>query len=158
MTIAAPVEINGVRGNMAVALTETTSRHYHAHRIVMPDGSTFVFNENEDAESKPVGELPAKQALIAEPINSTSDNNIAQRRAESNNKNHQFQMFENVEETDKLVAVHNKSVSGLRRMLQRGGVPFPSIVIKKAGAPHEGFGDISIVFPRSTIDRTSCHN
>ena len=71
---------------------------------------------------------------------------------------HQFQMFENVEETDKLVAVHNKSVSGLRRMLQRGGVPFPSIAIKKAGAPHEGFGDISIVFPRSTIDRTSCHN
>lgn len=26
------------------------------------------------------------------------------------------------------------------------------IDIKKAGAPHEGFGDISIVFPRSTID------
>ena len=348
MTIAAPVEINGVRGNMAVALTETTSRHYHAHRIVMPDGSTFVFNENEDAESKPVGELPAKQALIAEPINSTSDNNIAQRRSESNTQNQQFQMFdssgkemtdgqkeyfadskirdregrlkvmyrggasditvfdrrkssysnlygrgfyftdseshasqygkahpyylnitnplqagaktftnkqirafleavaededyglenygygatvssvmkelkgkddfgvlsdinatcigdlvaaselfnevngtnidgivtptetvafrsdqikeidnenptrnpdtrfqmfENTEETDKLVAVHNKSVSGLRRMLQRGGVPFPSIAIKKAGAPHEGFGDISIVFPRSTID------
>ena len=26
---------------------------------------------------------------------------------------HQFQMFENMEETDNLVAVHNKSVSGL---------------------------------------------
>ena len=118
MTIAAPVEINGVRGNMAVALTETTSRHYHTHRIVMPDGSTFVFNENEDAESKPAGELPAKQALIAEPINSTSDDTIAQRREESNTPNRQFQMFENVEETDRLVAVHNKSVSDLRRMLQ----------------------------------------
>lgn len=64
----------------------------------------------------------------------------------------QFQMWETVEETDKLIAVHNKSVSGLRRMLQRHGVPFPSIAIKKAGTPHEGFGDVSIVFPRSTID------
>ena len=63
-----------------------------------------------------------------------------------------FQMLSPVEQTDKLVAVHNKSVSGLRRMLQRGGVPFPSIAIKKAGTPHEGFGDVSIVFPRSTID------
>ena len=63
-----------------------------------------------------------------------------------------FQMTEDVEATDRLVAVHNKSVSGLRRMLQRGGVPFPSIAIKKAGSSHEGFGDVSIVFPRSTID------
>lgn len=64
----------------------------------------------------------------------------------------QFQMLDSVEETDRLVAVHNKSVSGLKRMLARGGVPFPSIAIKKAGAAHEGFGDVSIVFPRSTID------
>ena len=77
VTIAAPVVINGVRGNMAVALTETTKLHYHAHRIVMPDGKTFVFNEKNDAAPKPVGELPAKQDLIAEPISSTSANSIA---------------------------------------------------------------------------------
>ena len=64
----------------------------------------------------------------------------------------QFSMMGEVEATDKLVAVHNKSVSGLKRMLQRGGVPFPSIAIKKAGTSHEGFGDVSIVFPRSSID------
>lgn len=64
----------------------------------------------------------------------------------------QFQMIGEVEETPRLVAVHNKSVSGLRRMLQRGGVPFPSIAIKKAGTSHEGFGDVSIVFPKSSID------
>lgn len=63
-----------------------------------------------------------------------------------------FQMLGPVEETDRLVAVHNKSVSGLRRMLERNGVPFPSIAIKKAGTSHEGFGDVSIVFPRSSID------
>ena len=64
----------------------------------------------------------------------------------------QFQMISDVEETPRLVAVHNKSVSGLQRMMERGGVPFPSIAIKKAGTSHEGFGDVSIVFPRSTID------
>ena len=50
------------------------------------------------------------------------------------------------------MAVHNKSVRGLQRMLDRNGVAFASIAIKKAGASHEGFGDVSIVFPRSTID------
>ena len=50
-------------------------------------------------------------------------------------KNQQFQMLSPVEQTDKLVAVHNKSVSGLRRMLRRGGVPVPSIAIEKAGTP-----------------------
>ena len=64
----------------------------------------------------------------------------------------QFHMISEVEETDRLVAVHNKSVSGLRRMLKRGGVPFPSIAIKRAGTAHQGFGDVSIVFPKSTID------
>lgn len=71
---------------------------------------------------------------------------------EESNTQTQFQMWKTIEETDKLIAVHNKSVSGLRRMLQRHGVPFPSIAIKKAGTSHEGFGDVSIVFPRATID------
>ena len=68
------------------------------------------------------------------------------------NSTPRFQMNGEVEATDQLVAVHNKSISGLRRMLRRGGIPFPSIAIKKAGTSHEGFGDVSIVFPRSTID------
>jgi len=68
------------------------------------------------------------------------------------NSTPRFQMNGEVEATDQLVAVHNKSISGLRRMLRRGGIPFPSIAIKKAGSSHEGFGDVSIVFPRSTID------
>ena len=33
----------------------------------------------------------------------------------------QFQMADEIEATDRLVAVHNKSVSGQRRMLRRGG-------------------------------------
>ena len=63
-----------------------------------------------------------------------------------------FSLSKPVEETDRLVAVHNKSVNGVMRMLERNGVPFPSVAIKKSGAPHEGFGECSVVFPRSTID------
>ena len=101
--------------------------------------------KNVEAASPP--SLPEGKASAGVPT--ASDNSIPASEEESKSK---FQMRDEVEETPKLVAVHNKSVSGLRRMLQRGGVPFPSIAIKKAGSSHEGFGDVSIVFPRSTID------
>lgn len=124
---------------------------------------SLQLNENPNIKAASPHDRPKRRgSQIGVPT--ASDERIPQTETLVKNPNikyapgHQFQMFENVEETDRLVAVHNKSVSGLRRMLQRGGVPFPSIAIKKAGAPHEGFGDISIVFPRSTIDRTSCHN
>ena len=44
ITFAAPVEINGVRGNMGVVVQRIkgTSR-YKTHRIIMPDGSNFEF-------------------------------------------------------------------------------------------------------------------
>ena len=85
-------------------------------------------------------------AFRADQIKNTSN------KAPTNDPDVRFQMISEVEETDRLVAVHNKSISGLRRMLKRGGVPFPSIAIKKAGTAHAGFGDVSIVFPKSTID------
>ncbi len=69
VTIAAPVKINGVRGNMAVAVTITTKNHYHAHRVLLPDGSEFTF------EVKKVDPTPAEAAPNAEssPIKSTTD-------------------------------------------------------------------------------------
>jgi len=49
LTIAGPVLINGVRGNVAVVVQKQGKNKYHAHRILMPDGSVFVIN-NKDAE------------------------------------------------------------------------------------------------------------
>lgn len=43
VTIAAPVVINGKRGNMAVLVKLTTDNFYKTHRIIMPDGSSFEF-------------------------------------------------------------------------------------------------------------------
>nr|DAQ72860.1 MAG TPA: PolyVal ADP-Ribosyltransferase [Caudoviricetes sp.] len=51
ITFAAPVALNGQRGNMAVVVNKN-GNHYYTHRIVTPDGRTFVFNK-EDAAQEP---------------------------------------------------------------------------------------------------------
>ena len=47
-TIAAHVIINGERGNMAVVVRRNDGNlYYKAHRIVMPDGSQFVYKKKQ---------------------------------------------------------------------------------------------------------------
>ena len=48
ITFAAPVELNGIRGNMAVVVNKH-GNSYYAHRIVLPDGSVFKFSEKNNA-------------------------------------------------------------------------------------------------------------
>ena len=48
VTIAAPVSINGKVGNVAVTVKMTGKNRYSTHRILMPDGSEFVFEENKN--------------------------------------------------------------------------------------------------------------
>lgn len=52
VTIAAKVSINGVEGIMAATIKTTNGNNYKMHRILMPDGSAFVFEEKE-AEPTP---------------------------------------------------------------------------------------------------------
>lgn len=54
-TIAAPVEINGKRGNMAVVVRETKGNRYKVHRILTPDGGAYVLEKMDSAEGYPVG-------------------------------------------------------------------------------------------------------
>lgn len=75
VTIAAPVEINGIRGNMAAVVQLTGKNHYHTHRIIMPDGASFEFLTEKNTESKPAGALP-KTDTHATPIDSASTNSI----------------------------------------------------------------------------------
>jgi len=42
VTFAAPVELNGKRGNMAVVIKVSGRKLYKAHRILSPDGSQFI--------------------------------------------------------------------------------------------------------------------
>ena len=53
VTIGAPVVINGVRGNMAAVIRlDGENNYYKVHRILMPDGSSFVYeNKISNAET-----------------------------------------------------------------------------------------------------------
>lgn len=63
-----------------------------------------------------------------------------------------FSLKTNVEETKDLIAVHNLTEANLLKSLELGGLPMPSIAIIKAKSSHSRYGDISLVFNKSTID------
>lgn len=63
-----------------------------------------------------------------------------------------FSLDELVEETETLVAMHNMTEEKLRRTLDIGGLPMPSIAIVKARDGHTKYGPISLVFSKDTID------
>lgn len=63
-----------------------------------------------------------------------------------------FSLKEPIEETKDLIAVHNMNEEDLKRTLQLGGMPMPSIAIVKGKMGHENFGEISLVFGKDTID------
>lgn len=87
VTIAAPVTINGKRGNMAVVVKRTTDNFYKVHRILTPDGSVFALSETtNEAESTPAGESP-KTGSLATPKDSASADNIAQPGENVNTQN-----------------------------------------------------------------------
>lgn len=63
-----------------------------------------------------------------------------------------FSLKAPVEETDKLIAVHNKDEASIMAALKLGGLPMPSIAIVKARDGHTKYGPISLVFNKATID------
>jgi hypothetical protein len=77
---------------------------------------------------------------------------LTSNKTPTDNEDIRFSMRESVEETKELVAVHNMQVSELERTLDLGGLPMPSIAIIKAKTGHSEYGDVSLVFPKSTID------
>ena len=71
-------------------------------------------------------------------------------RAQKNNK--KFSLKEPVEVGDKLIAMHNITQDKLWKALKLGGFPMPSLAVTKAKIGHTNFGDISLLFDKSTID------
>ena len=63
-----------------------------------------------------------------------------------------FSLDEPVEETETLVAMHNMTEEKLRRTLDIGAWPSPSIAVVKAKEGHANYGEYSAVFSRGTID------
>ena len=57
-----------------------------------------------------------------------------------------------IEQTDELIAVHNLSEEKLLKTIKLGAFPMPSIAVTKASIGHKGFGSISLLFRKDTID------
>lgn len=82
ITFAAPVSLNGTRGNMAVVVNKN-GNHYYAHRIVLPDGSSFVFSdETKNDAAQELSRGVAVSGSHADTTSATSKQRIAQGDAE----------------------------------------------------------------------------
>lgn len=75
VTFAAPVELNGTRGNMAVVVNRNGS-HYYAHRIVMPDGSVFRFSGNAENAAQELSRGVTVSGSLADTTSAASTDSI----------------------------------------------------------------------------------
>lgn len=75
VTIAAPVVINGKRGNMAIVVKRTGKNYYKMHRVLTPDGKVLDISEKEMQSLHPAGGV-AVYSSLATPISSASTNSI----------------------------------------------------------------------------------
>lgn len=76
VTFAAPVILNGVRGNMGVVVN-LRGNHYYAHRIVLPDGGIFVLSENENDAARELPRGVTISGSLADATSTASVNSIA---------------------------------------------------------------------------------
>lgn len=87
-------------------------------------------------------------ASVGDGIRSTGES-VTQNGAEVKTK---FSLKTPVEETDKLLALHNKDENSILAAIKLGGLPMPSVAIVKARDGHTKYGPISLVFSKDTID------
>lgn len=87
-------------------------------------------------------------ASVGDGIRSTGES-VTQNGAEVKSK---FSLKTPAEETDKLLALHNKDENSILAAIKLGGLPMPSIAIVKARDGHTKYGPISLVFSKDTID------
>lgn len=151
VTFAAPVVINGKAGIIGAVVMRTKGNRYKTHRIVMPDGSQYIF-EQEKTEVTTSGMTGEKIHGEGPDIASAINNSISQTDKKDNGK---FSLKEPVEENKDLIAVHNIKESELMKTFDLGGFPMPSIAIIKGRTNFAEYGPISVLFSKDTIDPES---
>ena len=75
ITFAAPVELNGIRGNMGVVVNKN-GNHYYAHRIVLPDGTTFKFADANNNAAQDLSRGVAFSSSLADTTSAASGTSI----------------------------------------------------------------------------------
>ena len=151
----------GVVPSTVTGGARSTSRNFSEKRIADESGNVksptlgdeirrqIMGEENEPSQMPPgnrvlkSSELRAKAELNDSSVSDGGGNVKPKTR---------FSLDEPVEETKTLVAMHNMTEEKLRRTLDIGAWPAPSIAIVKAKDGHNNYGEYSAVFPRETID------
>ena len=113
---------------------------------------SLQLNENKKTIASPP--LGTENSSLNRVLNATVNNSITENGGNVNSEI-KFSLKKPVEETKDLIAVHNLTPEKLKGILELGGFPVPSIAIIKADMEHSGYGDISVLFGKDTIDPES---
>ena len=88
ITFAAPVELNGKIGNVVVAVKVTGKTRYNAHRVLMPDGTEFVLDNEKNIELQSA-RVTNKNESQRSAKSSMSNNRVTQKPSIVNNNSMQ---------------------------------------------------------------------
>ena len=113
---------------------------YDYDGLVLDEGAVGGYGDDVKYRGKSYVIFNPEQVKNVDNVNPTSDPDI------------RFSLSKPVEETKDLMAIHNLKSEELLKSLDLGGLPMPSLAIIKAEAGHEQYGDISLIFPKETID------
>ena len=113
---------------------------YDYDGLILDEGGTGGYGDDVEYRGKAYVVFSPEQVKNVDNAAPTGDADI------------RFSLSAPVEESKNLIAVHNLNADKLLKSLALGGMPMPSISIAKAEGGHENFGDISLVFDKSTID------
>lgn len=98
--------------------------------------------------------------LLEEAIKGASAQVKETGKAEKGNKNTAreggvkklFSLSAPVEETDRFIASHNLNAEKMRGALELGGLAMPSVAMTPANIAHTGYGDITVVFGKDSVN------
>lgn len=120
VTFAAPVELNGTRGNMAVVVNRN-GNHYYAHRIVLPDGTAFKFSEENENAAQELSRGVTVSGSLADTTSAASNGSIRQDTEKSQEGKIKFSLAAS-EKAGELTVVNNLSEADLREGLNSGAI------------------------------------
>ena len=120
-------------------------------RNVKRNAAETVDSSEENKASAPLRNVGIETAEPVARADGLADASVSQHKGDVKPKT-RFSLDDPVEETKTLVAMHNMTEEKLRRTLDIGAWPAPSIAIVKAKDGHTNYGEYSAVFPRETID------
>lgn len=109
----------------------------------------------KDGQSMMVVAFEPNQIKSAEPITYDNNGNVIplSERFNSRKRDIRFSLSSPVEENKNLMAIHNLHANEVLKQLDLGGMPMPSIAVTDpAKVDHEGFGDITLILDKDTID------